>query len=510
VLHCSKQLNKLKKAIDESEVSLSLSVFTNMLHKLFAHESIPFTGEPLSGLQVLGILETRNIDFEHVILLSANEGVLPKSLNVPSFIPYNLRRGFGLPAIEQHEAVYAYYFYRLLQRAKKISLVYNTKTDEARTGEMGRYLMQLKMESGHTIRESSVSFHIDRKETSPIVVQKDEEAMAELQKYLVEEEMENGKWKMENDCDTTNKSQITNRKSQIKTLSPSAINAYLSCSLRFYFRYIAHLKIPDEMTEDVDSRLLGNLLHFSIKTLYESFEGNVVNTEDLQTLVDNRQKIDDALDAALAKEYYCSNKLPEEAADNGKLLLLRDVVLKYIRQIIQHDIARAPFTLEEVEKELKHVFSFTAGSSALHICLGGIIDRKERQGNTVSVIDYKTGKVKNDFKSVEALFGNDPKQHNAGVLQVMLYSVLLKLKQSDTAFIPKLYFLRELYGNDTDFLITDKSSKEKITSITPYMDTLTAALGNMLGELYNPAQPFVQTTDLDTCKYCDYREICSR
>ncbi len=186
VLHCSRQLNKLKKAIDESNVSLSLQVFSNMLYKLFAHESIPFTGEPLSGLQVLGILETRNLDFENVILLSANEGVLPQSFNVPSFIPYNLRRGFGLPAIEQHEAVFAYYFYRLLQRAQKITLVYNTKTDEARTGEASRYLAQLLMESGHTVRESSVSFHINIQEPAPITVQKDEAVMRELYKYIVE------------------------------------------------------------------------------------------------------------------------------------------------------------------------------------------------------------------------------------------------------------------------------------------------------------------------------------
>ncbi len=266
VLHCSRQLNKLKKAIDESNVSLSLQVFSNMLYKLFAHESIPFTGEPLSGLQVLGILETRNLDFENVILLSANEGVLPQSFNVPSFIPYNLRRGFGLPAIEQHEAVFAYYFYRLLQRAKKIILVYNTKTDEARTGEASRYLAQLLMESGHTVRESSVSFRINIQETAPITVQKDEAVMRELYKYIVE----SGELRVENEKHSslithhsspslrggskakpvpseakgtqTHHSQLITHHS---SLSPSALNAYIACPMRFYFRYIARLKRND-------------------------------------------------------------------------------------------------------------------------------------------------------------------------------------------------------------------------------------------------------------------------
>ncbi|MDR0294920.1 MAG: PD-(D/E)XK nuclease family protein [Prevotellaceae bacterium] len=512
VLHCSRQLNKLKKALDESCVCLSLPVYTNMLYKLLANESIPFTGEPLSGLQVLGILETRNLDFEHLIMLSANEGIIPRSYNAPSFIPYNLRRGFGLPTIEQHEAVYAYYFYRLLQRAKKITLVYNTKTDESHSGEMSRYIMQLKTESEQQVQESSVSFHIGLHPANPIVVPKDERVLEVLRKYLVEEgekvrgtgyevRGENSKFKIQN--------------LKFNFLTPSAINAYLACSLQFYFRYIERLKAPDEMTEDVDGILLGNLLHRTMESLYKlpkSPEGGVDNavitTEWLRTLLNNHELIKDSLDKALAHEYYHRDTLPAEADEDGKLVLLREVVSKYIYQIIRYDIEQTPFTLEGTELRFHHNFPFKCGDEIKHIRLGGIVDRLDRQGNRLLVVDYKTGRAKGEFKGVEALFGADAQQHNPAVLQIMLYSMLLKQQQPKLEITPKLYFMRKLY-KDSNFMITDKSNKQSITDITPYMESYTAALSGILSELFNPQQAFEQTSDADSCAMCDYRKICN-
>ena len=498
LLHCSRRLNTLKKALDQSNISLSLPVYTNMLYKLLANESIPFTGEPLTGLQVLGILETRNLDFEHLIMLSANEDIIPRSFNAPSFIPYNLRRGFGLPAIEQHEAVYAYYFYRLLQRAKKITLVYNTKTDESRSGEVSRYIRQLRAESGQQILESSVNSKILLQNTKPIVISKDEKVLHELGKYLVEEKQI-----------VTEPVPSGVKESLVARLSPSAINAYLACKLRFYFRYIARLKAPDEMAEDVDGLLLGNILHRTMESLYNTVGNKVISVDWLKALSENHELIKNCLDKALAREYYHRDTLPLESGENGKLVLLREVVEKYVGQIICYDISQAPFTLEGAELSFHYDFPFKSGAATKQVRLGGIIDRLDRKGNHLFIVDYKTGKLNNSFKSVEALFGADAQDHNPAVLQIMLYSMLLKQQQPEQEITPKLYFMRELY-KEPDFLIVDKSSKESITEITPYMENFGEALSATLSEIFDPQQAFEPTEYADNCALCDYSRICHK
>ena len=471
--HCAKLLNRLKKSADESSITLSLPVFTGLLRKLLCSESVPFTGEPLAGLQVLGLLETRNLDFENVILLSCNEGVLPKHANAPSFIPYNLRRGFGLPATEQHEAVYAYYFYRLLQRAKKITLVYNSKIDETHTGEASRYLLQLDMETKLPLQHFNVSFSMSHETAAPIVVEKDEKVMQELLRY----------------CTTGDNSPY---------LSPSAINMYLACSLRFYFRHVAHLKPRNEVAEDIDGRLLGDVLHRAMDALYTPFKNKTLHAGDIKALSAQLPLLTKAIDAALAKAYYYAESLPEEAFDDGKMMLLRDVTLKYIRQILHYDAAQAPFAIEDTERKMRERLDIPPRP---HI--GGVIDRLDRKGDTWHIIDYKTGATKNKFKSVEGLFSDDPAQHNPAILQVMLYSVLLKQQHPNREITPKLYFMREIYNSDADFRIID-------TDITPYVAPFTDALNNTLSQLFNTEIPFLQTAHPDVCEYCDYRKICGR
>jgi hypothetical protein len=470
--HCAKLLNKLEKSADESRTALSLSVFMGLLRKMLRNESVPFTGEPLAGLQVLGLLETRNLDFEHVILLSCNEGVLPKHANAPSFIPYNLRRGFGLPTVEQHEAVYAYYFYRLLQRAKKITLVYNSKIDETHTGEASRYLLQLAMETKLPLQHFNVSFSMSHETAAPIVVEKDEKVMQELLRYCTGEDPH--------------------------YLSPSAINAYLACSLRFYFRYVAHLKPRDEVAEDVDGRLFGDVLHQAMDALYKPFRNKPLNAGDIKAMSAQLPLLTKAIDAALAKAYYHAESLPEEVFDDGKMMLLRDVTLKYIQQILHYDAAQAPFTIEDTELKMKQRLEIP-----LRPHTGGIIDRLDRKGDTWHIIDYKTGATKNKFKSVEGLFSDDPAQHNPAILQVLLYSVLLKEQYPNRKIIPKLYFMREIYNSNADFCIID-------TDIAPYVAPFTDALKNTLTQLFNAAIPFVQTVHSAVCEYCDYRKICGR
>jgi ATP-dependent helicase/DNAse subunit B len=316
---------------------------------------------------------------------------------------------------------------------------------------------------------------------------KDEKVLSELNRFLVED----------------------GTLSTLSYLSPSAINTYLSCTLRFYFRYIARLKAPDEIAEDVDGLLLGNLLHRTMESLYNNkSETNIITAEWLNALLNNHELIKNCLDKALAKEYYHRENLPAEAGEDGKLVLLREVVEKYVRKIIRYDIRQTPFTLEGAELPFRYDFPFKAGETIRQVRLGGVIDRLDRQGNRLFVVDYKTGKLNNKFKSIAALFGADVQEHNPAALQIMLYSTLLKQQHPDRGITPKLYFMRELY-NDSDFLITETSSKQSITEITPYMESYTAALAATLSEIFNPQLPFAPTTHTDSCTLCDYRRICN-
>ncbi|MDR3236470.1 MAG: PD-(D/E)XK nuclease family protein [Prevotellaceae bacterium] len=481
-LHCARLLNKLHTSVDESRIALSLPVFTNMLRKLFRHENIPFSGEPLAGIQVLGLLETRNLDFENIIVLSCNEGILPQHSNAPSFIPYNLRRGFGLPTIEQHEAVYAYYFYRLLQRAKKITLVYNTKTDDVRTGEASRYLLQLQMESQKPIVSVGVNFAISHTTPEAIVISKDEKTMQELAAYYADDAP--------------------------RSLSPSAINAYLACNLQFYYRYIERLKPRDEAAEDIDGKLLGNVLHRAMEALYKPFGGKNVTHADMLAITAHATQLDEAVSRALAGVYYGAGELPREAHDNGKIMLLRDITAKYVRQILHYDAARTPFVIEDTERVIMQ--RVACPDVPAGIWLGGIIDRLDRQGNALHIVDYKTGATKDEFKNIAALFGDNAGERRKEALQILLYAVLLKQQHPDNNVVPKLYFLRKIYQHDTDFLLTEKDTKQRISEISPYVAPFTGELVRTLSHLFNKAIPFTQTADLDTCHYCDYKKICGR
>jgi len=218
---------------------------------------------------VMGILETRTLDFENLVILSMNEGIYPKSGNVPSFVPYNLRYGFGLPTVEHQDAIFAYYFYRLISRAKNIVLVYNSKADGMFTGERSRFLHQLVYESIFTVKEKEYGFEVKPVKAKPILVKKNGAILSALKKY---------------------------HDSEGSYLSPSAINTYIDCSLKFYFRYIAGLKEPDEVKEEIDPAVFGRLLHISMNKLYEPFEGKLITGSDFDTILKQQDHIQVAVD----------------------------------------------------------------------------------------------------------------------------------------------------------------------------------------------------------------------
>ncbi len=473
-------VKRLKEIFNDREVNIKVETYLRILEKIVQTQNIPYEGEPLSGLQVMGILETRALDFDHLIVLSMNEGIFPKADSTPSFIPYSLRKGFGLPTYEYNDAIYAYYFYRMLQRAKDITLVYNSGSDGIQTGEMSRFMQQLKYESGFQIKEKTVVSGISTPEVSELNIPKSKEVLDKLESF-------------------------NSLNNQSKTLSPSALNKFLACPLQFYFRYIAGLKEPEEITEDVDLPLFGSLLHKALELLYKDYASQEMTVEELHKLEKNNSRIESALLDAFREEYFTDIPKEKPLRLSGKNILINEILQKYIKQFLKVDQKFAPFKIQSLEKNYKADVDFEVNGEQKRVTFKGIIDRLDINGEGIRVIDYKTGTPEQRMSGVPQLF---EAKGNHKALQALLYCKMY----SETAnpqqeVIPGLYFIRDLFSQGFHYAL--KSGKQKITyqQVAGELDT---QLKVALRRLFDPEEDFYQTEEESICRNCPYKEICRR
>jgi CRISPR/Cas system-associated exonuclease Cas4 (RecB family) len=488
IYYMVKSLNKLKKSIEYIHLETGKSVFLSLIRDIFRGLKIPFTGEPVKGLQIMNIQETRALDFENLILLSVNEGRLPHEANKPSYIPYNLRKGYGLPCREDLEAISAYNFYRLIQRAKNVRLFYSSKTDEYRTGEMSRYLYQLKFETNLKIMEYPVTFGISFGKNKKITVEKNETVMQALMKYTGD-----------------------NPK---KTLSPSALSSYISCPLKFYFSKILKLESDEAIVEELPLNLLGNIIHKVMEELYSPLKNRTVTKQDMNLICRNTKQIESLIDKYFAMEFYKRDSLPNDFNENGKLLLTRDVIRKYVRGILKYDKDNPgfmPLALEE-----KVTVNIPIGN--LTVGLGGIIDRLDKQNGIIRIVDYKTGAGRGadkrmKFKSVGSLFNPDPNELNKEAFQTFMYSLMYqKSKNCSERILPALYFVRDCYSPNFSYFLIDenagKNSDKQVTDFNVYKNDFEELLVQNLHKLFDFNVPFIQTEYSRTCENCSFNTIC--
>ncbi|MCF0160830.1 MAG: PD-(D/E)XK nuclease family protein, partial [Bacteroidaceae bacterium] len=259
--------NRLDSLVEDGLLNVNNKTLTRFLFQLMNSQSIPFHGEPAIGLQVMGVLETRNLDFRHIIMVSANEGMLPKSGAEASFIPYNLRKAFGMTLIEQKMAVYAYYFYRLIQRAERITLLYNNNTSGLQKGEMSRFMQQYLVEHphNHTVRQIALNASMTTDAKHTIVVEKTPEMV-----------------------------DLMLRDNSRHALSPSALNRYIDCPLRYYFQYVARMKVEEEVTDAIDSALFGTLFHRCSELVYKDMmrlDNSTIRTAHIEDALKNDAKL---------------------------------------------------------------------------------------------------------------------------------------------------------------------------------------------------------------------------
>ena len=501
-------LNRLAALADSGDLVVDNTTLRRLVSQLVSSSSIPFHGEPVIGVQIMGVLETRNIDFDNVLLLSCNEGNMPKGVNDSSFIPYSIRKAHGLTTIDNKVAIYSYYFHRLLQRAGDITIAYNNSTDNGHTGEMSRFMLQLLVESGQKIDHYSLTAKNQPTPLMPKAIEKDKTALSKLE--------------------------------EMSRLSPSAINTYIRCKLAFYYQYIAHIKEPDSDPETIDNRMFGNIFHRAAYLIYKDITDHspVIEKAHIQAYLSNRKLLASVVDRAFEEEECKTN--------NGLQIINREVIIEYITKLLKIDQQLCPFSILAMEEEAKVYtqLSFTTPSGGAlkggalkggalkggalvssapdkhyNLTIGGIIDRldavtdKQTGKRRIRVVDYKTGnKPSSAIKSIEEVF--DPKniasKHSNYFLQAILYSLIVSRSKEWNAandpVSPALLFIKQAATNDYDPTLC--IDKHPISDVTVYEEEFLTKLKETVADMYSPDAAFTPTDDRKKCELCPYRMLC--
>lgn len=481
-------LTRLHDLIRSGDLDVDAITFQRLLSQLIKTTTIPYHGEPAEGVQIMGVLETRNLDFDHVLILSCNEGNLPKGVDDASFIPHALRKAFGLTTIDNKVAIFSYYFHSLLQRAKDITIAYSTSPEGKGRGSMSRFMLQMLTELPYPIRQVSLM-------ASQTTIPTFKKAQA--------------------------KSDIVMRKlSEIETLSPSALITYLKCQKMFFYKYVVGLRENDDEDEDtIDNRLFGNIFHRAAQLIYEQLlPHDLITSDDIGRLLKQKHSLDSVLDQAFNEELF---RLPEGTTRkptlNGTQLINREVIEKYLYRLLKIDQQLTPFQVISHETEIEGQ-PFTIGSQSVRI--KGRIDRLDRinidgANECLRVVDYKTGRKNvGDIKKISDIFDADniEKSHTDYILQAMAYSLIVAthapdLNPRNLPVSPALLFIQ--HAGDSQYNPTLTIGKQPIASVADYeeefLDGMQTLLTNIFGD---DGKPFDTNGSEAVCKNCPYLAVC--
>lgn len=478
----AEELRKCRLSITNCGIKPSVEVFCSLLRRHLQSVSIPYEGEPLEGVQIMGILETRNLDFKNVIILSMTDDNFPgDKTGQSSFIPYNLRAAYSMPTPEEHEAMYAYYFYRLIQRAENVTMLYCSRADERSTGEQSRYIYQLEYESPHTIEKMAVGVDLSLDSNAPIVVEKGAKEQQILNRYLDPESKH--------------------------SLSPTALFRYVECPLKFYFASIAKLKSSDELSDTIDALTFGNILHETMEDLYGELVGKANPNAEIRRLAE-RATVSDAVDRTMRRLLMNSREVKSEDF-SGDMMLVRDIIIKYIlRGIMRYDIANEGYTIDGLEKDVEWQLPL---SDNRKVNLFGRADRIDRRADgSLQIIDYKSGNTPHlEYKGMTELFRGKAEDRISNIFQTILYSMILHRKEGLESS-PSLYFASKMLSEDYSPMILNRTTGDYIERYSDIGEEFESELNATLEELFDYQTPFRQTDDEDMCTYCDFKKICRR
>ena len=479
-------LNRLTALIESGDLLVDETTLRRLLTQLIQSTSIPFHGEPAEGIQLMGVLETRNLDFRHILLLSCNEGNMPKGVSDTSFIPYSLRKAYGLTTIDHKVAIFSYYFHRLLQRADDITICYNNATTDGHTGEMSRFMLQMMAESSHAIQFQTLQAGQSFAPFLPKSVAKNEQVQQKLQALFSVE-------KHPSACRPL--------------LTPTAINRYLRCQLQFYYNYVCQLRELDEIDDEetIDSRIFGDIFHEASQIIYERITGRrknqVISREVLSQILKTKVGIETAVDEAFKKVL----QTPEDYELNGLQLINREVIIQYLRMLLEIDLSKTPFTIIGLETDVWEPLQ----TPHISTIVGGRIDRLDMIDEQIRVVDYKTGSRNvTSLPGVEAIFDDACiARHSDYYLQTFLYASIVSDQHPTNAVAPALLFIQHTGGEDYNPIL--KFGKDYITDVADTKEEFKKMLRESIDEIFNPDIAFTPTSELERCTNCPYKKLCS-
>ncbi len=424
-----------------------------LYNRLLQNETISFVGEPLEGLQIVGLLETRLLDFKNVIILSVNDGILPPGRVENSYIPYDIRREMGLNTFTENDAVFAYHFYRLLQRAENIELIYNSEPDALGSGEKSRFITQIEIESGHEIRHKIATPQFESPVQNPLNIPKTERVMEALNRWAE------------------------------KRISPSSLNSYLRNPIEFYQQKVLKLEEFEEAEETVGARVLGNIVHKSLEELYEPLLGKILIPSDIQPLLENLEPV---------VEKYFREEYKSGEFKRGKNYLIYKIVYSFVENVLKNDLkicAESELIILNLEQEANVEFTLQNGRKVI---LGGFIDRIDSINGNKRIIDYKTGYV--DEKELKIKSENIFKIFNedkfSKPLQLLLYAEMF-FGNNENQFVqfgiyPLKYPKKEVVTLKID---------DELNFDNQILSLVYEPLSQLIEEILNPDIPFAENRE---------------
>lgn len=471
-------INRLKNYISEYQSIKNIKSFYSIFKQICKSTQISLYGEPLKGLQIMGMLESRSLDFEHLILLSVNENILPSSGKQNSFIPFDIKKDFDLPTYREKNAIFAYHFYRLIQRAKNVHLIYNTQADALGGGDKSRFIQQILQElptynSNIKISEHLISTPIKFNQAKSIEIEKDPGIIKTLKEKAT------------------------------KGFSPSSLNCYNRCSLQFYFREIAKLGDSELNDEIIDPAKFGTIIHESLYELYKEYINQYLTIELLTILV---KKAEAVVNQKLQK-YTNTTTLKR-----GKNLLIATVAQKFVKSFLKEEMKiikqnkSKQIRIIDLEKTFFRSKEIEICGDLITVNFKGNIDRIDEENDQIRIIDYKTGTVTaKDLKlsSWEALLSNTKLEK---CFQLLMYSWLYFPHAKNTSELRAgIYSFKKLSQGFINLKLPENNSINFV-SLKQFDELLT----NLIKQIFDPTIKFVQCADIKTCEYCAYQSICKR
>lgn len=487
-------LNRLVKVLPSFEyLNLSLVTLRRLLRQIVRSASVPFHGEPAIGLQIMGVLETRCLDFEHIIMLSVNDGMLPKKANDNSFIPYLLRKAYGLTTPERKTAVYAYYFYRLLQRASLVTMTYNTSTDGMSTGEMSRFMTQMLVEWDGKVEH----YTLNSSQRSVVGTSQAIEKPADMLARITQE-----------------RDGVA-----MPSLSPSALSSYLRCQLKFYYNHVLNIREPEEESDELKASTFGSIFHRAAEMIYLYIlkqKKGVVSPEYLKALASNKEALD-----RYVREAFEHEEVPYR-------VLEANVIELYLASMLRYDACHESFNVVGTERKVSCIVDVETQGRTEQIRIKGFIDRLDlvQDGNGVKrlrILDYKTGSgdkltssnrlSKTEAKTMEEIFVQGT--HKEYMLQTLLYGLMLRHEAKDDKKVeewmknpaaPSLFFIR--YASNSQYNPYLAIADKEVDDIEKVMPEFEKNLKQLISEILDPSRKFEPTDDDHVCESCPYRSIC--